>query len=414
MSDAPVSQLSIGDSYYVDENYQEAVESYTNVLSATSSSSSTEESPSSWLARSHRCAALFHLEQYSRSLEDARICCSETAKKNNEIDARCFEAVHYRRGMAAFEMNLMEESKQAFETARTTSLLIESDATTTTKTDETRLSKYNNWLEKCNAKLLNSQQQHAVKEGKKLTLEPVAVEKKNCAPERMPKYQYYQSDTFMTISILQANIKEEDLKVDFQLDHLTVIWLNKFTVICGTLFDAVIVDKCKVKIQAEKVLIKLRKREKGDWHELFGSGARRKESKEDKEVGESGKVDDGADNSDAPVVKVKDVPVVDKATVRPYASTRDWDAIERDLKKDEENEKPEGEEAMNKLFQQIYGDASDDTRRAMVKSFQTSGGTVLSTNWDEVAETDYEKERQAPKGQEWKNWEGKKLPQKDD
>ena len=26
----------------------------------------------------------------------------------------------------------------------------------------------------------------------------------------------------------------------------------------------------------------------------------------------------------------------------------------------------------------------EDTRRAMMKSFQTSGGTVLSTNWDEV------------------------------
>lgn len=30
--------------------------------------------------------------------------------------------------------------------------------------------------------------------------------------------------------------------------------------------------------------------------------------------------------------------------------------------------------------------ADEDTRRAMVKSFQTSGGTVLSTNWDEVCE----------------------------
>ena len=49
----------------------------------------------------------------------------------------------------------------------------------------------------------------------------------------------------------------------------------------------------------------------------------------------------------------------------------------------------------------------------MVKSFQTSGGTVLSTNWGEVAAKDYEKERQAPKGQEWKNWEGDRLPQKD-
>ncbi len=41
---------------------------------------------------------------------------------------------------------------------------------------------------------------------------------------------------------------------------------------------------------------------------------------------------------------------------------------------------------------------------AMVKSFQTSGGTVLSTNWSEVAQADYEKDRQAPEGQVWKKW----------
>ena len=65
----------------------------------------------------------------------------------------------------------------------------------------------------------------------------------------------------------------------------------------------------------------------------------------------------------------------------------------------------------------------------MVKSFQTSGnantsarwlfghpnmsgvlgGTVLSTNWDEVAKKDYEKERVAPDGMEWRDWEGDKI-----
>lgn len=39
---------------------------------------------------------------------------------------------------------------------------------------------------------------------------------------------------------------------------------------------------------------------------------------------------------------------------------------------------------MNSFFQKIYADADEDSRRAMMKSFQESGGTTLSTNWDEV------------------------------
>lgn len=63
---------------------------------------------------------------------------------------------------------------------------------------------------------------------------------------------------------------------------------------------------------------------------------------------------------------------------------KNWDRLAKQIQEEEKSENLEGDAALNKLFQQIYADGSDEVKRAMNKSFQESGGTVLSTNWKDV------------------------------
>ena len=74
--------------------------------------------------------------------------------------------------------------------------------------------------------------------------------------------------------------------------------------------------------------------------------------------------------------------------VHKYPSSKhmyaDWDKLAKQLQEDEKRENLEGDAALNNLFKQIYSDGSDEVKRAMNKSFQESGGTVLSTNWKDI------------------------------
>ncbi|RKO91395.1 HSP20-like chaperone, partial [Blyttiomyces helicus] len=174
------------------------------------------------------------------------------------------------------------------------------------------------------------------------------------------RHEWFQNENFVTISVFVKKLVPEAVTVDFspralsvtirrpgQPDYSLELDLAHEIDPSGSKF-AILSTKIEIKIKKERAGIK--------WGALEGE--------------ETGPVADVAS------VQADDRPVYPSSSKKKH----DWDRVAREV----EAEKPEGEQALNALFQNIYKDASDDVKRAMLKSYQESNGTCLSTNWAEV------------------------------
>ena len=91
---------------------------------------------------------------------------------------------------------------------------------------------------------------------------------------------------------------------------------------------------------------------------------------------------------------------------------KDWDKVAAELTQrpkansEGENEvediEEEGGDPVNAFFKKLYAGADPDTRRAMMKSYQESNGTALSTNWADVSKGPVE--TSPPDGMVAKKW----------
>ena len=88
---------------------------------------------------------------------------------------------------------------------------------------------------------------------------------------------------------------------------------------------------------------------------------------------------------------------------------KNWDTVTTKIL---DSEKPKssaddpnvsGDSTLNEFFQNLFSNADDDTKRAMMKSFQESGGTALSTNWEDVKKAPVP--IKPPSGSESRKWE---------
>jgi suppressor of G2 allele of SKP1 len=171
------------------------------------------------------------------------------------------------------------------------------------------------------------------------------------------------------------------------------------TLVLEPLKGQVVPDKSDFSVGKVKVELRLHKAAAGRWGGLVGDAP-------DREQHHSAKSHHHPHLETRAALANSSAPTEEKITKK--QPRKNWDGIttkilegEKD-KSTEEDPNTGGDAAVNGFFQQLYANADEDTKRAMLKSYQESGGTALSTNWAEVGKGKVEVK--PPQGSEWKKW----------
>ncbi|KAH8805766.1 SGS domain-containing protein [Xylogone sp. PMI_703] len=225
-------------------------------------------------------------------------------------------------------------------------------------------------------------------------------------PKEKIKHDWFQSNTTVTISILAKGIPKDKAEVTIEEGNVEVNFPTgsagstyEFTL--SPLFSKIDASKSTYVITPNKLELSLQKATPGlKWKSLEGtepldSTSTTKKSEQPPTI---------------PAAVLKD----DKVPSYPTSSRhgpKNWDAVatsalkaERKPGAKEEDDVDDEEEGdpMGGFFKKLYKNADPDTRRAMIKSYQESNGTALSTNWEEVKKGPVE--TKPPEGVEAKSW----------
>ncbi|KAJ7634281.1 SGS domain-containing protein [Mycena polygramma] len=193
------------------------------------------------------------------------------------------------------------------------------------------------------------------------------------------RHEFYETDEKVTISIFDRGADPSGVQVQFDRRKLSYTNGEK-SLVLEPLKGQIVTDACEFTVGKVKIEVRLAKAVPGRWGGLIG-------------------------DSPDPLANSAASSSVTTTSVKPK---KNWEGITTEIltsekeKTTEEDPNVGGDSTLNGFFQKIFGDADEDTKRAMMKSYQESGGTTLSTNWDEVKRAKVEVK--PPAGSEWKKW----------
>ncbi|XP_068644877.1 protein SGT1 homolog [Aristolochia californica] len=354
---------------FVDDNFELAIDLYSQAL---------EMDPKKGDLFADRAQANIKLRNYTEAVADAN--------RAIELDPSMPKA-YLRKGTACMKLEEYQTAKAALETGAS---LAPGDV------------RFTNLIKECNERIAEESDENQRSVTSSL---PPSIESQLDAPESLkessigqgishqaltstkPKYrhEFYQKADEVVVSVLAKGVPADNVTIEFGEQILSVSigsTSEEAYIFQPRLFGKIIPEKCRYVVLPSKVEIRLAKAETINWMTL----------------------EFHKENTVPPKLNVSPA----ESSHRPiYPSSKprgvDWDKLEAQVKKEEKEEKLDGDAALNKLFRDIYQDADEDTRRAMRKSFVESNGTVLSTNWKEVGTKKVE--GSPPEGMEMKKWE---------
>ena len=236
-------------------------------------------------------------------------------------------------------------------------------------------------------------------------------------PAEKIRSDWYQSSDTVTVTLLAKGIPKDRVHVKIEESLIEISFpLNSgsnFDFTLDPLYSEIVPQGSSFKIMSTKAEFTLKKATPGvKWASLERTGLVPSSSESLKESAS------GSALANTPTARNK---TASSGPVYPTSSKtgpKNWDKLAADLtakpksKEDDGKEDHDaqpaydddefGEGAVDGFFKKLFKDADPDTKRAMMKSYQESNGTALSTNWSEVSKK--ETETLPPDGMEAKKW----------
>lgn len=188
------------------------------------------------------------------------------------------------------------------------------------------------------------------------------------APLRVKiREDWYQTSSEIIITIYAKNITEEELRVEFGTESVHISFPNgpssDYNYDLDPLFGEISPYESNYKIFGTKLEIILVKKNEIKWSTLEKS-----------------------------IEVIED----NEASKYPSSSKKNVNWSKFQVQDEETNEDP------NAFFTKLYEGTDEDSKRAMMKSYIESNGTILTTNWKDAKDKTFE--TTPPKGMEPKKW----------